>query len=232
MERSLRREFAGRLTDAWGIRRIRDMNARLVAIEAGLEADRRAGLRPVASTSSFALPDLLPLPVPPLPSTSSSTPLQHDPIDLPVDSNPLQVLVSTMEQMSRDEQAMDDDEVGGRDAAGLGGENAVDEEYDMEELSWKARNEPRGGRPDAFARGLVTLEDVQTAFTLCVRARMPQDLRLTPSVGSYVQRLQPWIPVVERRPALVVREKSPFLFHVVLLVTNCALQLRSSPARG
>ncbi|GJN92615.1 hypothetical protein Rhopal_005650-T1 [Rhodotorula paludigena] len=171
-------------------RAIRDMNARLVAIEAGLEADRRAGLRPVASTSSFALPDLLPLPVPPLPSTSSSTPLQHDPIDLPVDSNPLQVLVSTMEQMSRDEQAMDDDEVGGSNAAGLGGENAVDEEYDMEELSWKARNEPRSGRPDAFARGLVTLEDVQTAFTF------------------YVQRLQPWIPVVERRPSLVVREKN------------------------
>lgn len=48
---------------------------------------------------------------------------------------------------------------------------------------------------------------------------------------SYTQRIQPWIPVIERRSALVVREKSPFLFHVILLVTNCALDCEAALTR-
>lgn len=39
----------------------------------------------------------------------------------------------------------------------------------LEQLAWKARHEPRSQRCDAFARGLVTLEDVQIAFGLYAR---------------------------------------------------------------
>ncbi|GAA5969569.1 hypothetical protein JCM11641_008164 [Rhodosporidiobolus odoratus] len=194
---------------------IRDMTARIAAIEAGLEADRRTGVRAAPSSSSF------PLPAPPAashpdPQASSSTAAagsasasesatahgRH--LDFAADVNPLQVLVSTMEQMSRDEQAMSDAEGEDEEDAAEGDEPREDPEslsY-LEQLAWKARSEPRSARCDAFARGLATLEDVDAAF------------------GFYTQRIQPWIPVVERRPALVVREKSPFFFHVILLVTN------------
>ena len=86
-------------------------------------------------------------------------------VELPADTNPLQVLVSTMEQMSREEgeHGMDEDEPAGGLLAG-----EADDNYDLEELEWRAKNEPRSGRPDAFARQLVSFEDVQIAFTLCV----------------------------------------------------------------
>ncbi|GAA5899772.1 hypothetical protein JCM6882_005431 [Rhodosporidiobolus microsporus] len=190
---------------------IREMTARLSAIEAGLEHDRRSGIR--AATSSFA---------PPAPSTSSLAPLASTSsltagpsastsnaaahpfnVEMPADTNPLQVLVSTMEQMSRDEQAMEDGEDVDLDE-GAGSESRSDQDSSshLEQLAWKARNEPRSQKCDSFARGLVTLEDVEAAF------------------GFYTQRIQPWIPVVEKRPPLVVREKSSFLFHIILLVTN------------
>ncbi|GAA6048871.1 hypothetical protein JCM3770_003661 [Rhodotorula araucariae] len=179
---------------------LREMTARLASIEAGLEADRRAGIRPNDSTSSFALPGLLSVSSIPQASTSS-TPTRPDSVEMPVDSNPLQVLVSTMEQMSRDEgdQIVAEDKV---DPQGHPLQRSLSENYNIEELEWKARHELRDGRPDAFARGLVTVEDVQIAFSF------------------YVQRIQPWIPVVEKRSPLVVREKAPFLFHIILLVTN------------
>lgn len=71
-----------------------------------------------------------------------------------------------MEQMSREEggHGMDEDEPGGL----LAGEVVPDDAYNLEELEWRAKNEPRNGRPDAFARGLVTTEDVHAAFSLCV----------------------------------------------------------------
>ncbi|BGP10171.1 hypothetical protein JCM10049v2_006054 [Rhodotorula toruloides] len=199
---------------------LREMTARLAAIEAGLESDRRSGFRPsagAASTSSFSLPGVASSSLPHLPAAStslavpietrtsgSSTPAHAESVEMPADSNPLQVLVSTMEQMSRDETAMDEDE-GGEIFGARRSENEVGPESDpayLEQLEREAKNEPRSGRPDAFARGLVTFEDVQTAFAF------------------YVQRIQPWVPVVERRASLVVRDKSPFLFHVILVVTN------------
>ncbi|BGP50230.1 hypothetical protein JCM10450v2_006146 [Rhodotorula kratochvilovae] len=179
---------------------LREMTARLASIEAGLEADRSAGLRVADSTSSFALPGLLSVPSIPQASTSS-TPTRPDSVEMPVDSNPLQVLVSTMEQMSREEG----DQVAAEEAVDAHGhplQRSQSESYNIDELEWKARHEMRDGRPDAFARGLVTVEDVQIAFSF------------------YVQRIQPWIPVVEKRSPLVVREKAPFLFHIILLVTN------------
>lgn len=193
---------------------IREMSARLAAIETGLDADRRAGTRPLASTSSsLNLPEHPPLTLPngqpeqARGATASTAPSRSEPVDMPVESNPLQMLVSTMEQMSRDE-AIDADEpaammvtepsAADADPNGLGEADAAYEEH----LARLARNEPRSERPDAFARGLVTLEDVQTAFAF------------------YTQRIQPWIPVIERRGPLVVRDRSPFLFHVILLVTN------------
>ncbi|GAA5840489.1 hypothetical protein JCM9279_007344 [Rhodotorula babjevae] len=174
---------------------LRDLSARLTSIEAGLEADRRAGLRPVDPSSSSFAPPTFDLPH----ASASSTPARLESVELPADTNPLQVLVSTMEQMSRDEgeHGMDEDEPAGGLLAG-----EADNNYDLEELEWRAKNEPRSNRPDAFARQLVSFEDVHIAFTF------------------YVQRIQPWIPVVERRSPLVVREKAPFLFHVILLVTN------------
>ncbi|GAA5823035.1 hypothetical protein JCM11251_007461 [Rhodosporidiobolus azoricus] len=191
---------------------IREMSARLAAIEAGLEHDRRSGVR-VSPTSSFAPPPSVSsalsapgsassLPAPPFASTSATAahPLN---VELSADTNPLQVLVSTMEQMSRDEQAMGDGDDAELDAE-ASSEGRSDQEtlsY-LEQLAWKARSEPRSQKPDSFARGLVTLEDVEAAF------------------GFYTQRIQPWVPIVEKRPPLVVREKSAFLFHVILLVTN------------
>ncbi|BGP18463.1 hypothetical protein JCM10213_003195 [Rhodosporidiobolus nylandii] len=188
---------------------IREMTARLAAIEAGLEADRRAGSRPptslalpgssnsapVASTSASTSSSTL---------TGTATSAHPHTLEMPVESNPLQVLVSTMEAMNRDEQGPMSE---GEDEDGAAGEREEKEEdYEnlsyLEQLAWKARSEPRSARCDAFARGLATLEDVNAAF------------------GFYTQRIQPWVPVVERRPALVVREKSPFFFHVILLVAN------------
>ncbi|GAA6012215.1 hypothetical protein JCM10207_002764 [Rhodosporidiobolus poonsookiae] len=182
---------------------IRDMTARLAAIEAGLESDRRSGFRPaaVAASSSFA-PPVSSAPTFGNAYSASGVTAHAAALEMPVETNPLQVLVSTMEQMSRDEQAMSEGE--GDDLNGMESDSRSDHANltHLEELAWKARSEPRSSKPDAFARGLVTLEDVNAAF------------------GFYVQRIQPWIPVVEKRPALIVREKSPFFFHVILLVTN------------
>lgn len=168
------------------------MSARLAAIESGLDADRRAGTRPVASTSSsLALPEHPPLTLlNGVPEhnrgTGSAAPSRGEPLDMPVESNPLQMLVSTMEQMSR-EEAIDADGTAAMvtessatevDPTGLGEANAAYEEH----LARLAKIEPRSERPDAFARGLVTLEDVQTAFALYVH----KDARLR--AYSYTHR--------------------------------------------
>lgn len=166
------------------------MSARLAAIETGLDADRRAGTRPLASTSSsLSLPEHPPLTLPngqpeqARATTASTAPSRSEPADMPVESNPLQMLVSTMEQMSRDEAIDADDSAAlmvtepsaaDADANGLGEADAAYEEH----LARLAKNEPRSERPDAFARGLVTLEDVQTAFALCVRQRLLRHARL------------------------------------------------------
>ncbi|GAA6031627.1 hypothetical protein JCM8097_006556 [Rhodosporidiobolus ruineniae] len=198
---------------------VREMSARLLAIEAGLEADRRAGTR--APASNFAPPpshlvDAQPSVSTATATTASTSAAHPDLVEMPPETNPLQVLVSTMEQMSRDEAATSE---GGEEDElddGAGASDARSEQESLghlEQLAWKARTEPRSLRADAFARGIVTLEDVQAAF------------------GFYVQRIQPWIPVVEKRPALVVREKSPFFFHVILLVTNYYNTSTSSRAK-
>ncbi|GAA5859468.1 hypothetical protein JCM8547_006838 [Rhodosporidiobolus lusitaniae] len=205
---------------------LREMTARLAAIEAGLDSDRRNGLRPAASSSSFAPPisstalrnaaDSTAAAAAALLTSSSTTAHPHN-VELPVETNPLQVLVSTMEQMSRDEAAANGgsemDEMEADDGQGEGGDEKSESLSYLEQLAWKARSEPRSSRCDAFARGLVTLEDVNAAF------------------GFYTQRIQPWIPVVEKRPALVVREKSPFFFHIILLVTNYYNTSTSARAR-
>jgi len=153
--------------------RLRELSARLTSIEAGLEADRRAGLRPVDPSSSSFAPPTFDLPH----ASASSTPARPESVELPADTNPLQVLVSTMEQMSREEgeHGMDEDEPAGGLLAG-----EADDNYDLEELEWRAKNEPRSGRPDAFARQLVSFEDVQIAFTLCVALSLSPFLELLP----------------------------------------------------
>ncbi|GAA5944438.1 hypothetical protein JCM1841_003526, partial [Sporobolomyces salmonicolor] len=175
---------------------LREITARLQAIETGLDNDRRSGVRlpAPAPSASLVLPPVNPQLEPQRPSYSAQSLEQ---LDMPPDSNPLQVLVATLdevERMNKDDQAMDDSESseGGRPK----------EMSDLEQLEYWARRVPRSNKPDVFSRGLMTLEDVDLAFAF------------------YRQRIQPWIPVVERRVPLVVRAGSPFLFHAILLVTD------------
>ncbi|GAA5870033.1 hypothetical protein JCM1840_003563 [Sporobolomyces johnsonii] len=175
---------------------LREITARLQAIEAGLDNDRRSGIRlsAPAPSASLVLPPVNPQLETQRPSDSAQSLEQ---LDMPPDSNPLQVLVATLdevERMNKDEQLMDDSESseGGRPK----------EMTDLEQLEYWARRVPRSNKPDVFSRGLMTLEDVDLAFAF------------------YRQRIQPWIPVVERRVPLVVRAGSPFLFHAILLVTD------------
>ncbi|KAL8286710.1 hypothetical protein RQP46_004238 [Phenoliferia psychrophenolica] len=68
---------------------------------------------------------------------------------------------------------------------------------------------------DPLLRGLVSVEEVELAF------------------GFFLERIQPWTDTLaresDRRP-LELRTKSPFLFCVILLVTNCASILSPSAA--
>ncbi|KAK4047870.1 hypothetical protein OIO90_006031 [Microbotryomycetes sp. JL221] len=59
--------------------------------------------------------------------------------------------------------------------------------------------------PDAIVRGLVTVADAEAAFSF------------------FFERIHPWLPVVDDtvyREPLVAQARSPFLFHVILLITN------------
>ncbi|KAK4050786.1 hypothetical protein OIV83_003207 [Microbotryomycetes sp. JL201] len=59
--------------------------------------------------------------------------------------------------------------------------------------------------PDAIVRGLVSVADAEAAFAF------------------FFERIHPWLPVVcdtVYREPLVAQAKSPFLFHVILLITN------------
>lgn len=136
-----------------------------------------------------------------------------DLVDMPGESNPLQVLVATLdevERLNRRDQAMeedrDSDERGsGPDVDGSSKEGQtrrVSEMTEEEHLVHLARKTPRSHRPDVFSRGLMSIEDVELAFAF------------------YRQRIQPWVPMFEDRSPLVVRGKSPFLFHAILLVTD------------
>ncbi|KAM0790777.1 hypothetical protein ACM66B_004626 [Microbotryomycetes sp. NB124-2] len=59
--------------------------------------------------------------------------------------------------------------------------------------------------PDAIVRGLVSVADAEAAFAF------------------FFERIHPWLPVVcdtVYREPLVAQARSPFLFHVILLITN------------
>ncbi|KAM0754778.1 hypothetical protein T439DRAFT_321817 [Meredithblackwellia eburnea MCA 4105] len=62
-----------------------------------------------------------------------------------------------------------------------------------------------GAPPDALLRGFLSVSDVQMAFNF------------------FMERIQPWMDIVapdKHVDPLVMREKSPLLFHAVLLVIN------------
>lgn len=122
------------------------------------------------------------------------------------------MLVATLdevERLNRQDQAMEEDrESDGRESAAgagnsrKGSESRAEDMSEEEQLLFQARRTPRSNRPDVFSRGLMSIEDVELAFAF------------------YRQRVQPWVPVVEERSPLLVRSKSPFLFHSILLVTD------------
>jgi len=193
-----------------------------LAIESGLDSDRRQGgrsnLQPTLPNNNLLLPATSPRtdtqrPLAP-PSTAQSDVASNalEQMDMPHDSNPLQVLVATLdevERLNRGDQAMeeerDSDARGSSMGAGISGregESNMQEMSEEEQLVYQARRTPRSNRPDVLSRGLMTVEDLDLAFSF------------------YRQRVQPWIPVIEERNPLVVRAKSPFLFHAILLVTD------------
>lgn len=151
---------------------LREITERLRTIEMGLEADRRHGTpsRGPPTTAPFA---------------ASSTESTRVKVDLPAESNPLQILEQTIDKI---ESLSVDKQSPGWDAA-------------EEEMNQSAAPPV----PDAIVRGLVSIADCEAAFTF------------------FHERLQPWISVMgdpEDRVPLLVQARSPFLFHVVLLVTN------------
>ncbi|GAA5961439.1 hypothetical protein JCM3765_003580 [Sporobolomyces pararoseus] len=200
---------------------LREIKDRLASIEGGLETDRRQGVRsiPMPSTSnSLLLPTASPRndaqrPLAPA-STANSDSATHalEQMDMPGESNPLQVLVATLdevERLNRRDQAMEEDRESDERGSGIetdGGSKAneprMEDMTEEEQLLFQARRTPRSSRPDVFSRGLMSIEDVELAFSF------------------YRQRVQPWVPVVEDRSPLTVRSKSPFLFHAILLVTD------------
>lgn len=133
-------------------------------------------------------------------------------MDMPGESNPLQVLVATLdevERLNRRDQAMEDDRESDERGSGMdtdggrkGGEVRMEDMSEEEQLLHQARRTPRSNRPDVFSRGLMSIEDVELAFSF------------------YRQRVQPWVPVVEDRSPLKARSASPILFHAILLVTD------------
>ncbi|GAA6061097.1 hypothetical protein JCM10212_006298 [Sporobolomyces blumeae] len=218
---------------------LREITARLQAIETGLDHDRRSGFRssakptPSPSTVSLVLPPAHSPHLDPQRSSGPSSTAHSDvatntleQMDMPHESNPLQVLVATLdevERLNRGENAMDegdnsDDRASGPEGGRLTGgrdedEPRLDEMSEAEQLAHVARNTPRSHRPDVFSRGLMSVEDVELAYAF------------------YRQRIQPWVPIVEQRLPLVVRAKSPFLFHAILLVTdyyNTSTSLRAA----
>jgi len=127
-------------------------------------------------------------------------------MDMPGESNPLQVLVATLdevERLNRRDQAMEDDRESDERGSGMdtdggrkGGEVRMEDMSEEEQLLHQARRTPRSNRPDVFSRGLMSIEDVELAFSF------------------YRQRVQPWVPVVEDRSPLKARSASPILYLV------------------
>ncbi|GAA5926170.1 uncharacterized protein JCM15063_000204 [Sporobolomyces koalae] len=203
---------------------LREIRERLVAIETGLENDRRHGLRatpPLPSLPSTAPSLLLPAASPrsenqrPLaPASTHSDAAAHalEQMDMPHDSNPLQVLVATLdevERLNRGDNAMDEERdseergsAPGTESGGIEDPARTDRMTEEEQLVYQAKRTPRSNRPDVFSRGLMSVEDIELAFAF------------------YRQRIQPWLPDAEDRSPLRVRAKSPFLFHAILLVTD------------
>lgn len=110
-------------------------------------------------------------------------------IDMPAESNPLQILEQTIDKI---------------ESLSVGKSPEWNESQPADEHQDTAS--PFSAPPDAIARGLVTLADCEAAFTF------------------FHERIQPWVSVMgnaDDRIALLVQARSPFLFHVVLLVTNC-----------
>ncbi|GAA5912771.1 Zn(II)2Cys6 transcription factor domain-containing protein [Sporobolomyces salmoneus] len=203
---------------------LREIKDRLASIENGLENDRRQGVRTITeptTSNSLSLPTASPRsdpqrPLPP-PSATNSDSASHalEQMDMPGESNPLQVLVATLatldeaERLNRRDSAMEEDRESDERESGTeaGGSRKLSEARteditEEEQLLRQARRTTRSNRPDVFSRGLMSTEDVELAFAF------------------YRQRVQPWVPVVEDRSPLLVRSKSPFLFHSILLVTD------------
>lgn len=78
-------------------------------------------------------------------------------------------------------------------------------------------------RPDVLGRSIMTLEECDAAFDLCVPFHSSSflSLRSLSLPRSYFDHLQPWTcllsSTLDRHP-LVVRERSPLLFHAILLL--------------
>ena len=76
---------------------------------------------------------------------------------------------------------------------------------------------------DPLVRGLVSVSEVELAFGLYFNPISGKSfLPCSPPVRSFVERIEPWALGTDccRRP-LVLREQSPFLFTVILLITSC-----------
>lgn len=166
-------------------RRLKEITERLKHIETGLAHDRARSSSHYPSHSDGPKPSIL-LAVPPEDPRGYGRNGSHD---LPRESNPLQILEKTVEQIDIMSQLPD--------ISGSGG-------HEM--------GEANPAMPDAIQRGLVTIEDCEAAFVF------------------FHDRLEPWILCCgepEDRVLTRVRSKSPFLFHVMLLITNCTLSCSS-----
>lgn len=165
------------------------MNARLKKIELGLELDRKRAASHLTGSSNSPVADPL------LQGPGGGGGAQDSPgasyatdsvnlIDLPAESNPVQVIAETVDKI-------EDQTPGAHWAGGQA----------------KAQKQGRtAATPEAILRGLVTLEDAGAAF------------------GFFNERIQPHLSVLgepEDLDPLMVHQRSAFLFHVILLVTNC-----------
>ncbi|KDE09579.1 hypothetical protein MVLG_00474 [Microbotryum lychnidis-dioicae p1A1 Lamole] len=171
---------------------LRDIQDRLRQIESGLEVDRRArnSAAPSSSTASGSAQRAT--------STVSSSLSRLLDVEPPPESMPLHILLQTVDKI----EALSSTEA------------SVNEWVTGEEKM--VQDTPSTSKPDAIARGLISVEDADAAFAF------------------FHDRIAPWIPIFgddADRSALGVQSRSPFFFHVVLCVTNYYNQATSERAR-
>ncbi|SCV71438.1 BQ2448_3026 [Microbotryum intermedium] len=171
---------------------LREIQDRLRQIENGLEADRR--VRNAAPSTSPNAPGSAQRATSTVPSSNSRL-LDVDP---PPESMPLHILLQTVDKIEALSNA----------------EASVNEWVTSEEKM--IQDTPNTSKPDAIARGLISVEDADAAFAF------------------FHDRIAPWIPIfgdAADQSALGVQSRSPFFFHVVLCVTNYYNQATSERAR-